>query len=247
MPADSTTRAVAGLGLLCVIWVFVYWVWDPSDRVARSTGFVDRPAQTTEIENDPVSQPDPRQATEQAPQQEPAIIDPLNEEPAPGEPDAGIIPPKFRDYTVVEGDTFETIAAKELGTSRLASAIARANPFKDPRRLSPGEIVRVPVDPTNIQGRLLADGPGQEPEPLPPPLPEPEFIEYTIQRGDTLSGISMAFYGSTRYVDYILAANRGTLRSANSIRVGQVIRVPATPPGLASQDEAGTGSVASGE
>jgi len=72
-------------------------------------------------------------------------------------------------------------------------------------------------------------------------------IEYTIQRGDTLSGISMAFYGSTRYVDDILAANGGTLRSANSIRVGQVIRVPATPPGSPSQNDDGTGSVAAGE
>jgi len=238
MPADSTTRAVAGLGLLCVIWVFVYWVWDPSDPVARSTGFVERPSQTSNDARE--GDPEPIAG------QRPAIIDPLNDAADSADPAPGIIPPEFRDYTVVEGDTFETIAAKELGTSRLASAIARANPFKDPRRLSPGEIVRVPVDPTNIQGRLVSDGPGEEPEPL-PPLPEPEFIEYTIQRGDTLSGISMAFYGSTRYVDDILAANGGTLRSANSIRVGQVIRVPATPPGSPSQNDDGTGSVAAGE
>ncbi|MEM9064740.1 MAG: LysM peptidoglycan-binding domain-containing protein [Planctomycetota bacterium] len=208
---DSASRAVTGLGLLVVIWVFVYWVWEPGQGPSGPLGF-------TEAEG-------PAEA--QARPSEPVVF--------PGE-SAGVgdtasnqsrlIQPGFREYSVVAGDTFETIARKELGSGRLASVIARANPFKDPRRLREGEVLLVPLDPGNIQGRVASEGT----EPATPPLPEPEYIEYTVQQGDTLGGISFAFYGSSRHVLEILTANQDKLSSPNSIRVGQVIRIPSRVP-----------------
>ncbi len=63
---------------------------------------------------------------------------------------------------------------------------------------------------------------------LPPMSYEPakdEFPkEYVIQRGDTLSGISKKFYGTTRHYKKIMKANG--LANANQLKVGKKIVIP---------------------
>lgn len=61
-------------------------------------------------------------------------------------------------------------------------------------------------------------------QPLPEPTPEPttEYIEYTVQKGDTLSKIAKQFNTT---VDAILALNP-EITNPNLIYVGQVIKVP---------------------
>jgi len=49
---------------------------------------------------------------------------------------------------------------------------------------------------------------------------------YTIQPGDTLSGISQRFYGKASEYSKILEANKGTLTDADKIRAGQTIVIP---------------------
>mgnify|MGYP003327947130 CR=1 FL=1 len=61
-----------------------------------------------------------------------------------------------------------------------------------------------------------------------PPLPEGETAPrtYTVQSGDSLSGISRKIYGtSTRWTD-IYQANRDLISSENDLRVGQELRIP---------------------
>jgi nucleoid-associated protein YgaU len=50
--------------------------------------------------------------------------------------------------------------------------------------------------------------------------------KYTVQRGDTLQKISKKFYGTSKRWKKIYNANKGVLKTANSIRPGQVINVP---------------------
>lgn len=55
---------------------------------------------------------------------------------------------------------------------------------------------------------------------------EPEAVLYTVQKGDTLSGIAREQYGdATRYPE-IFEANRPMLKDPNLIYPGQVLRIP---------------------
>jgi len=59
-----------------------------------------------------------------------------------------------------------------------------------------------------------------------PPDPAEVPRAYTVQSGDTLSGISTRFYGTpSRWID-IYQANRDRLSSENALRVGKEIRIP---------------------
>jgi len=60
----------------------------------------------------------------------------------------------------------------------------------------------------------------------PTPSPTDAPRTYTVQSGDSLSGISRRFYGTpSRWID-IFQANRDRLSSENALRVGQTIRIP---------------------
>jgi LysM repeat protein len=49
---------------------------------------------------------------------------------------------------------------------------------------------------------------------------------YVVKKGDSLYAISEKFYGSASYVNVIYSANRDTLKSKNSLKVGQTLRLP---------------------
>ncbi len=57
-------------------------------------------------------------------------------------------------------------------------------------------------------------------------MPAPEYQEYTVRKGDTLQKISYKFYGKYGLWKKIYEANKGALKSPDSISVGQVIKVP---------------------
>lgn len=239
-------RVFAGLAVLAAVWVVVWWSWDPrskwnfpsdtslTDPVAN-TGGADDPRNPTPFDmpdfgtpppngRSPIVKPNTQRETNQSrPSNSPAGSGgqaPAETRPEqPGQDRDGTAePPRFRNYTVQPGDTFTTIARDEMGSARLVSALLAANPLKDPSRLRPGEVIRVPLDPENIQGR---GG-----ETAPPPSAE---RVHTVQAGETLSSISQRYYGSVRYTDFLFNANRDQLRSPDDLRLGQELRVPPLP------------------
>lgn len=227
---DSAGRLVAGLALLVALWVVVYWLWEPGDHKAlRVTA---APPETEQAESQgqrsdvhlpdrrrPDGVPDPTRLLNAASGPRDRSTRPTTD-PADRQRDEGRSepsPPPYREYIVRSGDTFGRIALRELGSSRHAEAIARANPLKDPTRLRVGETIRIPLDTENIQGRP------------PTPEPTPEERTYQVRAGDTLSAISQRVYGTTQYADFIFRMNRDQLRSPDSIRVGQWLRVPPPP------------------
>lgn len=234
MDAAMRARLVVAFAALVVLWIVVYWVWEPRSAgvsFARDPGpaaqepelpFAGegiqtsgapraaapaRPSSDVGTDAGSESKPDPTGTGETRASQEPQRVP------------AGVIAPEFRDYVVREKDTFAVIARRIYGDASRAGAIARANPFKDPTRLRPGQIIRVPVDPENVQGIPLAEGVGAE----------ADAREYVVQKGDTLGSIARAHYGSIRYADSIFEANRDVLKSRNSIRVGQKLVLPPHP------------------
>lgn len=60
------------------------------------------------------------------------------------------------------------------------------------------------------------------------PAAEPEFIEYTVQIGDTLSEISEKFLGSQSRFREIYELNKDRMQSPDRLRVGKAIRIPRT-------------------
>lgn len=232
-------RLPAALAMLAVLWVGVYWWWEPTRAqptislgVAPGISPAESPA-PPETDSGDLAEPSVEAWPPPAPPRQPTPVSeaPVVAEPAPAdpvpparavEPPAPVQPPAFRTYAVRAGDTFESIAARELGSSRLASAIARSNPFVDPRRLRVGREIRIPIDPANIQGRPAAESGGGAPAPLGP-------IEYLVQSGDTLSGIASRVYGSSAFARQIFEANRDTLSSMDDLRVGQRLRLPPAP------------------
>lgn len=56
--------------------------------------------------------------------------------------------------------------------------------------------------------------------------PELDFIEYTVEFGDTLSGISERFLGSQSRFREIYEANKDRMDSPDRLRVGKAIRIP---------------------
>lgn len=53
-----------------------------------------------------------------------------------------------------------------------------------------------------------------------------EFDEYTVQFGDTLSGIAARHLGSSARYKEIYNANRDRMKSPDELRVGKAIRIP---------------------
>ncbi|MCL4742163.1 MAG: LysM peptidoglycan-binding domain-containing protein [Phycisphaerales bacterium] len=200
----SAYRLLGGFAALALVWVAVYWAVEPPAPPITFGGAPDAA--------DPITEGDD------------GTIDPTTPVAQPDRRGPPVEPPEFEAYEVKTGDTFQSIARARYGSARHAEAVARANPFVSPDRLRAGQTLRLPVDPTNVQGRPVA----QEAPPE-PPLP----AEYVVKRGDTLTGIAKAFYGTTREADRIFEANRDRLRSRDSLRAGQVILLPprGTPPG----------------
>jgi LysM repeat protein len=59
------------------------------------------------------------------------------------------------------------------------------------------------------------------------PKEAPKATTYTVQKGDTLSGISKQFYGDAGQYMKIFSANRDQLSDPDKIQVGQVLKIPA--------------------
>lgn len=60
-------------------------------------------------------------------------------------------------------------------------------------------------------------------------LPEATIpSSYVVQPGDSLYAISKKIYGDATHIESIFSANRDTLKSKNSLKVGQKLRMP--PP-----------------
>ena len=87
--------------------------------------------------------------------------------------------------------------------ARLGEPVAEVAPMANP--------VTQPVDP-----------PAQ-------PTAPPVIRSYVVKQGDSLYAISRKFYGDSSHIDRIFQANRDSLPSKDSLKVGQTLRIPPAP------------------
>ncbi len=231
---DSTTRAFALLGLVVVVWVFAYWLYEPASQ--RHVLLDERPIR--DVEPPAPALPEPRSlppvpGRESVEEPEPRI----EPAPTPG-PDEMLIPPQFDDYTVRRGETLQDIARRVYGDPARWTAIARANPLLTPNKLKPGvTVIRLPRDPDNIQGKVVRREPvtPRPPEAAPPPPASPApatggWRTYTVQESDTLWGIAKKLYGRPSLSNLIAEANTDVLPDPDRLRAGITLKIPPAPP-----------------
>lgn len=126
-------------------------------------------------------------------------------------------------YIVQEGDFLSTIAQK-FGLDMLT--LLAVNPQIDPVTLiiHVGDQIIIPAPGTTLPTAT----------PLPTDIRPGTLIDYRVQADDTLAGIALRFNST---VTEILRRNP-TIKNANDIQVGQIIKVPvniATPVPTATQ------------
>jgi nucleoid-associated protein YgaU len=227
-------KIATGLFALVVIWIIVFWLWQPaepkisfgdggkvSEPARPGTGNPSSGSNTRPILPDPIVEIPPPKVD--APE-------PKSSEPAPTK--TGVIAPEFIEYTVQPGDTFASIARRFYGSSGKAELIARANPLVDPTRIKNGRVLKIPKDPSNIQGKPVTAAPSTSPTQTPGPSPSAPAAgerRHTVERGDTLTSISRKYYGTIRKTDVILRANRNVLSKPEDLRPGQTLVIPPSP------------------
>jgi nucleoid-associated protein YgaU len=142
-----------------------------------------------------------------------------------------VLVPQFRQYTVQSGDTsWQRIAARPevLNDAKLWQAIARSNPLVTPDRLKVGvTVLKVPLDPSNIQGVVVdgADGASETPEANVEGSAAAERT-YVVERDDTLWSISRKVYGRGSEWRRIYDANRSIIKDADRPLAGATLRIP---------------------
>jgi len=143
------------------------------------------------------------------------------------------------EYVIKDGDTLEKIAQKHKTS---AAKIAEANPGLKPTALRPGSKLLLPgkaekpapvVDKKEDAPVVAADPLHPvEAKPVPPaPKQDTSFGAkvYTVVPGDTLSGISVKVYNTSRHYQKIYEANKDSIEDPNTLQVGLKLNMPDLP------------------
>ncbi len=232
--ASATAKPVAIAALVLAVWFGTYWLYEPSSKHTRITfGLPPSPAAAAV-------------ATEPAPELGAGDGVAVPVEVGRTQPQSGgvstgamtdsgtaarevVVPPEFTTYTVQKGDgSFEAIARRLGGGAKLAEAIKRSNAFVSPNKLIPGRTqLRIPVDPDNIDGKVVRTTPEAVPSAGGTPGAEPgDERTHTVAAGETLSGIASKYYKSSASWKLIFDANRDKLDKPERVKVGMVLRIP---------------------
>jgi nucleoid-associated protein YgaU len=226
--------------VLILIWVGVYWLYEPrSGRAAGPMITRDGAAPAAQVQPEPVepappipepvAKPDPTPHTPPPPPPQPAP-----QTKPPTTPHTRVVPPQFRDYVVQRGDvSFEAVAQRVFNDRKKWDIIARANPYVSSDRLKAGKtVLKIPLDPDNIQGKVVTEGgtPAAPGSPAAePPKPPPGETSYVVQADDTLWSIAKKVYGKGGLWKTVYDANRDVIKNPDRPVAGTVLKIPAKP------------------
>ncbi|MEQ9459841.1 MAG: LysM domain-containing protein [Phycisphaeraceae bacterium] len=131
--------------------------------------------------------------------------------------------PEPRTYEVSEGDTLSTISDELFGSSRYWVDLARANPTVDPIRLQIGQTIVIPAIDAGTESGALTDKEAG--------IRAPRAVQrHTIRPGESLSSISVRYYGTATHWRVIFNANRSSIGpDPNAVRAGMSIVIPSVP------------------
>src|SRR5579883_2007035 len=170
------------------------------------------------------------------------------------------------EYAIKEGDRLDQIAQKHKTT---VERILEANPGLKPTALRIGKKIVIPgrEKPAPITEKKEEPAIAEEmPAPLPPKKAEEPAKDkpavakqepavkvengakvYTVQAGDTLSGISVKVYNTSRHYQKIYEANKESIDDPNTLPVGLKLTMPDLPSKPVNGGAPGTGTVATAQ
>jgi nucleoid-associated protein YgaU len=159
------------------------------------------------------------------------------------------------EYVIKEGDSFDSIAKAKYGNASFAGLIAEANPGVKATALRVGKhLVLPPKTEKKVEEQPVVEKKAEEPAPVVPKKADPAPAAalavvdgkkvYTIQTGDTLSGISVKVYNTSRHYQKIYEANKDVIDDPNMLTVGAKLVMPDLPAKAAAPNGAGAGAVA---
>lgn len=160
------------------------------------------------------------------------------------------------EYVIKEGDSFESIAKAKYGSASFSGLIAEANPGIKATALRVGKHLVLPpkTEKKAEEPAVAARTPEkiEEPVRVEPKKPEPSSAlsvvdgkkVYTVQSGDTLSGISVKVYNTSRHYQKIYDANKDAIDDPNMLTVGAKLVMPDLPAKSATPNGANAGAVA---
>lgn len=129
-------------------------------------------------------------------------------------------------YIVQSGDTLSTIAQQFYGISSKYLLIARANGLRNANVLRVGMELVIP-DVQNVHRPLDNKSDVRVPTKAKDKEKTTEIEKnYIVKKNDSLWRIAAAAYGDGSRWKQVFDANRDSLRDKDSIRVGQVLRLP---------------------
>ena len=123
-------------------------------------------------------------------------------------------------------DFVDLTFVKELDSSGFIDRLYKSEPVvargKEPSAAEKvatvkGSGVQAPVKPKAVQ---------TEAKVVSPPSSVPEVLDYTVQRGDTLSYLALKYLGHAYKWAEIFAANKETMKNPDFLYVGQKIKIP---------------------
>jgi nucleoid-associated protein YgaU len=154
------------------------------------------------------------------------------------------------EYVIKKDDTFETIALAKYGSKSFAPMIAEANPGLKPTQLRVGQHVILPGKGEKKEDAVVTK-PAENEKPVvvsDPVLPKNNPLQtvgtqkiYTVQPGDTLSGISAKVYNTSRHTEKIYQANKDQIEDPNTLHVGAKLVMPDLPAKAASANTGAPG------
>jgi len=156
------------------------------------------------------------------------------------------------EYVIKERDTLDSIAKGKYGNSSFAAMILEANPGLKATALRVGKAILLPAKTEKKEEPVVAKEPMPTPEPKDPaPMPAKKADAglatvdgkkvYTVQSGDTLSGISSKVYNTSRHYQKIYEANKDVIEDPNMLTVGSKLVMPDLPAKAASANGAHAG------
>ncbi len=124
----------------------------------------------------------------------------------------------YRVVRVHQNETLGQIAARELGDAKRWRDLLRWNGITDERKLSVGQELKIYTQTTAVEAaaseRATSVG------------VVPPGTYHIVEAGEILGRISQEYYGTTKEVDRILAANH--IQDPRKIKVGQKLLIPPT-------------------
>lgn len=133
---------------------------------------------------------------------------------------------RVRIVKVKEGQTLSEIAYEHLGAGNKWRDIMAVNPeLKKPEHLRAGMKLRIPAEDTSRQ--IDAAENAMRGQPQPETTRTAEASTYTVQAGDSLYRIAQRKLGNGERYREIYEANRDKLRSADDVKVGMKLKLPA--------------------